>query len=440
MDSSSLEPIGLCGHEVEGTAGGTRHGTHAEVAYSSVVARLMGDGDSGDHNTSLAAESAPRRKRRGTSQHGELSLVTVPCSEATTRITPSTCTLSATAAPMDQDMVLGQDFFTTLVKMFSPEQHWPLMFAVGSEPMEVVSSLSPAEKHSLLRDLTLGQNQSSRTSVVSKFRKYWAYNATLGLSPLPVSQERLATFIQWLRAGEEVSIASAPQYISAVCAVARWLGSTVDASCPDVVKGLLHVWRIADVDKASKKQALPWPATLLFQLKAQFHEISPADICLKRLRTMVLLWFSFVFFSRADSAFGVYCTEVSISGKTVTFVESRFKRKRVEKLSTRTRTAYCEEREAFLEALQHYLIMRDVAWARQMAPSLLLWHLPGESEPSANILRKAVRDAEGFWPLLVPGGFYSGHSLRRGGATASLSIGIPLERICWWGGVVLCIV
>lgn len=258
--------------------------------------------------------------------------------------------------------------------------------------------------------------------------------ASLGLSPLPVQEERLTTFVQWLRNRQEVSVNSAPQYLSAVYSVARWFGSPVQGTCSDVIQGLMHVWKVADVNLVAKIQALPWPPLLLFQLQASLVGASVFDLDVLKLRVIVILWFYFILFSRADSAFGVYRSEVLVENHTVIFIESRFKRSRVDKLQPRTRRAYCDQCQSFVEALQHFLLLRDSKWATEIKPSLLLWQLLGEREPSSAILRQFIRAAERFWPVLVPKGLYSGHSMKRGAASAVLAVGVPIERICWWGG------
>lgn len=325
------------------------------------------------------------------------------------------------------------NFLQELVDIFKPDPHWPSLFHPEAKPMEALQ-LTTMEKQAIIRDLTLGQSSSSRSTIISKFKKFWRYTATIGIHPLPVQEERLLPYIRWLRDGQEISVLSAPQYLSAVYSVARWFGVTVDKTCPQLITQLMHTWKVAAVDTTARVQAVPFPSKLLFLIKGTFTVSPLRDLDINKLRILVLFWFSFIFFSRADSAFGVYRADVAINQNFITFTEARFKRKRTEQLKTRVRTANCTACPTFLQAFQHYLLLRDSKWHEQMSSSLLLWQLPGEAEPKAGVLRSSLRMATSFWPALVPPQLYSGHSLRRGAASAVLAVGVPLERICWWGG------
>lgn len=334
-------------------------------------------------------------------------------------------------ANTERQVVIGdsQTFIQLVEQSLHPDPSWTSLFPVHFTPMNSMASLSVHEKTAIIKDLQGAQAPSSRATIASKFRKFWHYTSTLGESPLPISEGRILTYIQFLREDGRVSPLSAPQYVSAILSISRWFGNITTQ--PLLASDLLRSWKIAVVDDITVNQARPIPAQLFLAI-TPFLESLEANT--KILRAVLALWTAFMFFSRGDSIYAAKKTDISIKDNRLEFVERRHKRKRVERAKNFIRSVPCDGFRAWLHALEKFTILRTAAWSQDQHVPDSFWQLPGERPPGRSFLSACLHHVENTIPTHFGRQVFTSHSCRRGAASAALSIGVPLERISWWGG------
>lgn len=323
----------------------------------------------------------------------------------------------------------AQQFVSMLAQSLNPDPNWTPLFPLHVLPLGSMNTLSIPEKAAILKDLQSAQAPASRSTIASKFRKFWHYTSTLGESPLPVSEGRVLTYIQYLRGNGSISALSAPQYVSAILSISRWFGSIT--SQPTLAADLLRSWKLSVIEDITVNQARPLPAQLFVALAPLLESITAN---LKTLRAVVAIWAAFMFFSRGDSVYAASRSDFVIRGENLEFVERRHKRKRVEKTQNFVRTVPCGEFKQWLSAMQSFMVLRDLEWKKGTHMPSSFWQLPGERPPGRSFLSACFTKVEEALPTHFGRNVFTSHSCRRGAASSALSIGVPLERLSWWGG------
>lgn len=208
----------------------------------------------------------------------------------------------------------------------------------------------------------------------------------------------------------------------------RWFAVPDFTATTTLTKQLFQAWRLAVADDEARDQVVAFPATSVLDILASAAD-SPH---VATLRAALVVGLDFVFFNRADSAFPITAGDLVEEGDYILFRETRFKRKRVDSLVNRVRRYNAGRLPSLLACLRSYRALR-VAHFDPVDPPPYIWQLQSEGRPSTDLLRRIFDSAASSWPQLFPSAV-THHALRRGGATAAHSIGVPLETICFWGG------
>ncbi|GAB5537884.1 MAG: hypothetical protein Rubg2KO_41330 [Rubricoccaceae bacterium] len=288
-------------------------------------------------------------------------------------------------------------------------------------------SLSSVERDAILSSLFSSNAPTGRQSIVTRFRKFWKYCASLQLPPVPSSEHRVAAYVLWLQREGKVSVKSAGQYLSAVSTVHQWLG--VDFSAHSLTIGrLVQSWTLSSAPALSTDAVLAFPASVIWTLL--IDAIDASDVL--KVRAALVCVLSFVFFNRCDTTRSLCVDDFTEEDVFLVYREREFKRKRVESSTCRVRRFCAEHCLELFQLYNHYVALWRGAWHPDRRPTNLL-RLPGEPAPTSRTVASIFNAASTFWASSWPVRM-TPHSLRRGGATSAFSVGVPLQSVSHWGG------
>jgi hypothetical protein len=149
------------------------------------------------------------------------------------------------------------------------------------------------------------------------------------------------------------------------------------------------------------------------------------------VRKCACLTAQFAFFSRADSGWLLLEQQVLLHDDTfsVNVSDKNVERIHADPLSRHTNIQYDPDK-LFMQLQRKWQRIR-----RSSSASALYWLFKdADQAPTSSIITTWLRDIMAILGLPVPPGVqYSGHSLRRGGASAAHAIDVSLPRSMAWG-------
>lgn len=223
-------------------------------------------------------------------------------------------------------------------------------------------------------------------------------------------------------------------YLSAINRVHRDLGLE-----PPALGHLLGAWRSglahaqADDGRDAERVYLPAPAVLRvaqWALALDTGRASPVELQLFRAATAAV--FTFCFFARGATGAKLLASHVrrSDGGIHISLHHEKGKRKKKRARMLTLPAGAIPVLERLLAKWEHFRGPLDGKRSYYL--------LPGESRVGAfpeSQIDTWLRQVLAHLGLSPPDGeLWSGHSLRKGAASASAAIGVALDRICWCGG------
>lgn len=324
-----------------------------------------------------------------------------------------------------------EDPLARLLQALQPEQDWPPLSSGPLMKFPGGNTLTTPEKAMILQSLIGSNTATSQQTICAKFRKYYKYCSDLKVSPLPLNQARICLYIKHLEKEKTVKPKYFGQYVSSLSTVAAWLGVDNSALTSENVRRCLRSALIQTVGTAATDQIAVIGTTYLVDLISRGLQTEDAS----ELRVITLMVWQVMWMSRESSSTYVRLEDVKFqdSHNSIQFREMFFKGKRAVNHVNRVRHFQCGQSASLYLLLQRYMAVRESLWASTVEPRSLdnriyLWAFPTDGKFSSRILSHWFTSSS-FCPHNA-----TLHCLRKSGATSAYNAGVPMERICAWGG------
>lgn len=277
----------------------------------------------------------------------------------------------------------------------------------------------------------MGRRETTWESYRSKVER-WAHFCQVvwpghGRAPLPICParpEHIVAYLGFLCEEDKVHASSLQPYLSAINALHADLGFERPAMGHLVQlarKGFAELEGELDPDQA---QRAPLPASTALAIVR--HGLLSDDP--RVIRACACVGLQFTFFARSDTGIQALRSDVALDASGLHWRE---RGKTIPRLRPESLTVPFDDAHPV-----HQLLRRHLALCPSALPDSLLWRLP--SDPSTAWTPALVNSwlqqcLEWICAVPPPGVAWTSHSLRSGGATAALAIGVDVYTIARWG-------
>ena len=293
------------------------------------------------------------------------------------------------------------------------------------------------ERASIEEVLAHSLTEATAASYGSHFKRFtgWCTAQPDAPSPLPATT---GTVLRWLAADvcrdrERVKAGSLQPYLSAINRVHRDLGHPEPALGHLITqyrKGLGHV---QSAGRDAERVYLPASVVaraLDWALGLDLERATTAQRSAFRAATATVL--TFCFFARGATGAHLQVRHVrrSVAGLSITLEHEKGKK-------GKARSRVITMPFGAVPGLDELLSKWESYKGGGVKATASYYALPGERSKAWPSTQIDVWAREVFSQLGVqppPGELWSGHSLRKGAASASAAIGVVLDKICWCGG------
>ena len=298
-----------------------------------------------------------------------------------------------------------------------------------------VSSLAPGFEAGV-RLLQGGRRPSTVKSYDQKWLKFENFTAQVQddagaprMSALPASSQTVVAYLGYLLESGSISAKSLQPYLSAINAVHNDFEYPPPA-CGHLVK--LARKGFAELQGSSMlqpQQVTAFPAEHMFTIVR--YGLRP-NTSKHHIRVCACLAAQFAFFSRADSGVLLTAINAQVSDTTLSINQAA-------KNVARNQAAPSSRLSSAIDDPDNYFNKLQLRWKilRNHRDSDLYWFF---EDDSASLSKNSGIITEWLLLLLIeldiptpPGVKWTGHSLRRGGASAAHAIGVSIAVIMAWG-------
>ena len=247
------------------------------------------------------------------------------------------------------------------------------------------------------------------------------------LSSMPASQTTILAFIGYLASLGKIRSSSLHPYLSAINSLHADFGFTKPAQGHWISLARKGFGEIEGSLNQAPTKAAPFPASYMLSILRHGLQDSSSS---HHVRVCACLTAQFAFFSRADSGINLLAEDVDIFSDTfaINVKAKNIERSQAAPLSRVTSATHDPQR--LFQQLQ-------TKWQRLRGHTLTTspyWLFQDEPPATAQIITTWLRDIMTALELHTPPGVsYTGHSLRRGGASAAHAINVSTPRIIAWG-------
>mmetsp|Transcript_34075 Transcript_34075/g.77736 ORF Transcript_34075/g.77736 Transcript_34075/m.77736 type:complete len:350 (-) Transcript_34075:75-1124(-) len=289
------------------------------------------------------------------------------------------------------------------------------------------------------RLVAAGRRESTVASYNGKFQRFVTFCAMAGLCPLPATLSTVLAYLGWLSEEDLVHHTSLQPYLTAINSAHKDLGFDAPAEGRIITLARKGFGEI----EAAERGVPPAHTALPSRVVKQILIMGLASDDLLVVRRCAAIAFLFAFFARADSGVIALRTDVTVSEQGLEFVENgkNLERMRPATLVLPWGSGGAVAGELSVPALmQRYLGLADAAWEARGRAGVVreLWRLPSDPRPetplSSDIIGTWLGQCLGDCGVTPPlGQAWTRHSMRSGGATAALAIGVDPFTIARWG-------
>ena len=283
----------------------------------------------------------------------------------------------------------------------------------------------------LLQQARRPSTKKSYNSKVDKFQDFCGRvqdeAGTPRLSSMPASQTTILAFIGYLASLGKIRSSSLQPYLSAINSLHADFGFPKPAQGHWISLARKGFGEIEGSLNQAPTKAAPFPASYMLSiLKHGLKDTTSSH----HIRVCACLTAQFAFFSRADSGINLLDEDVDIFNDTfsINVKAKNIERSQAAPLSRVTSTTHDPQR--LFQQLQE-------KWKRLRGHNINkspYWLFQDEPPATAQIITSWLRDIMTALELHTPPGVsYTGHSLRRGGASAAHAINVSTPRIIAWG-------
>jgi len=249
--------------------------------------------------------------------------------------------------------------------------------------------------------------------------------------PLPTTVAVVLAYLGWLQEQDSVHHGSLQPYLSAINAAHDDAGFERPALGRMVTLtkkgfGELEAERIGAADQ---RDGLPAPIAFRALGLGLF---TPDDEILRQTACVVG---TYQFFARGDTGAQAQASRLIVDDQGMHFSEDANNLARIAPQTLSVPWPADREHSPH-RLLQRFKLARDAAWRKVgVAAPEALWQMPWDAKPPApSDVGKWLANVLKVLGVQAPPGIkYTGHSLRGGGASAALAIGVSLPAICRWG-------
>lgn len=249
--------------------------------------------------------------------------------------------------------------------------------------------------------------------------------------PLPARTSTVLAYLGWLREQDSVHHGSLQTYFTAINAAHADAGFHKPATGQLFGLARKGFGELEADERGVGDRRVVLPARIAaflldVGLKTDDNEI---------LRETAAIVTTFSFFARGDTGARAEAHRLVVDENGMHFNEDakNLLRMEPETLSIPWPEDRVRSPHALLQRFRH---SRELAWARAgRATPDALWHLPDDAAaPKPSCINTWLTNLLTVLGVRAPPGVkWTGHSLRGGGATAALAIGVSLPAICRWG-------
>jgi hypothetical protein len=250
------------------------------------------------------------------------------------------------------------------------------------------------------------------------------------LSPLPASPATILAYMGFLAEEGKVKASSLQSYLSAINSAHADFGFDKPAQGHWIILARRGFEEIEGARHQKPTTATPFPSAFMLAILTFGLLEDTADV---HVRECACLAAQFAFFSRADSGCLLLVKDVLVHGDTFSINASAKNIGRIQAapLSRLTSTAARHDPGRLFQRLQEkWKLIRQ-----HTHQEALYWLFDGEALPSSPTVISTwlSRIMKTLDIPIPPGVSYTGHSLRRGGASAAHAINVSLPMIVHWG-------
>jgi len=283
----------------------------------------------------------------------------------------------------------------------------------------------------LLQQARRPSTKKSYNSKVDKFQDFCGRvqdeAGTPRLSSMPASQTTILAFIGYLASLGKIRSSSLQPYLSAINSLHADFGFAKPAQGHWISLARKGFGEIEGSLNQAPTKAAPFPAS--YMLSILTHGLLDTTSS-HHVRVCACLTAQFAFFSRADSGINLLAEDVDIFNDTFSI---NVKAKNIE----RSQAAPLSRVTSATHDPQRLFQQLQFKWKRLRCHHINkrpYWLFHDEQPATAQIITTWLREIMEVLDLHTPPGVsYTGHSLRRGGASAAHAINVSTPRIIAWG-------
>ena len=283
----------------------------------------------------------------------------------------------------------------------------------------------------LLQQARRPSTKKSYNSKVDKFQDFCGRvqdeAGTPRLSSMPASQTTILAFIGYLASLGKIRSSSLQPYLSAINSLHADFGFAKPAQGHWISLARKGFGEIEGSLHQAPTKAAPFPAS--YMLSILTHGLLDTTSS-HHVRVCACLTAQFAFFSRADSGINLLAEDVDIFNDTFSI---NVKAKNIE----RSQAAPLSRVTSATHDPQRLFQQLQFKWKRLRCHHINkrpYWLFHDEQPATAQIITTWLREIMEVLDLHTPPGVsYTGHSLRRGGASAAHAINVSTPRIIAWG-------
>lgn len=268
--------------------------------------------------------------------------------------------------------------------------------------------------------------QASYAGALKVFDTFWR-KVGGGRSPFPLSAQTELRFVAWLSSDHPVRASTAAQYLSAVRAQAMLQSAEAsDAQVSLAVKGMAQMHLSVQRSTVKPTWRASWVILAAHQLILCLMAPEPS---LSDCQALVAVLMGFLFLSRASTICASRPGDFAVSGSSLILSEGYRKSKTVPEPRA---MQFCLGPDSPAWSISAFVGHLSRSHPAMMLQPLVSMHQ--RTSPAASI-DSCIATTSRLIRHRDPGvQCMTSHSLRRGGAVSMLAVGVPLTKICEWGG------
>ena len=287
-------------------------------------------------------------------------------------------------------------------------------------PAVLVSRLDGRARE-LVRASKKSSTQTSYAGALRVFNTFWT-EVGGGLPPFPLSRQTELRFVSWLSLDHPVRASTAAQYLSAVRSHA--LLQSAEASEVPVSLAVKGMAQLALGDRSVTLKPTWLASSAVLAASQLLTTLMTPEPSLSDCQALVAVLVGFLFLSRASTICAVRPADFSFSSGSLVLCERYRKSK---ELPEARALHYVMVPESPAHSISAFLVFLARAHPTMLSQPLVSLHL--RSSPAV-----CIDACIAITSRLIKVSPMTSHSLRRGGAVSMLAVGIPLTKICEWGG------